>query len=80
MARNGTWDGLDESQRASAQRIFDKLESAFTEERMRLAALLAGKADHELFGQTEYEVRDGVHRLGAKSLEAALEDRQKKGL
>jgi hypothetical protein len=73
-------EGLDESKRAEALRIFEKLESAFAEERMRLAALLASKGDHELFGKTEYEIRDGVHRLGAKSLEAALEERQKKGL
>jgi hypothetical protein len=32
-----------------------------------------------LFGQTEYELRDLVHRLGAQVLEAAADERQKKG-
>jgi hypothetical protein len=44
---------------------------------MALARLLAAKADHELLGATEFQVRDAVHRLGARALEAALTGRKK---
>lgn len=74
------WDGLNEAQQASARLIYEKLAPAFEDERKRLATLLASKDDHELFGETEFRVRDAVHQLGAKAIEAALEERQKKGL
>jgi hypothetical protein len=41
--------------------------------------LLASKGDDQIFGQTEYEVRDLVHRTGAKAIQAALEGRKKGG-
>ena len=46
----------------------------------QIAVLLAGKADHELFGQTEFELREIVHRLGAKALETVANERLKKGV
>lgn len=70
---------LNEQQQADAQRIFERLGSLFDDERMRIARLLASKADPELFGKTEYELRDRVHRLGAEALEVAADERQKKG-
>jgi len=70
---------LNDEQEAEARRIYDRLGSLFDEERMRMARLLASKADRELFGRTEYEVRDRVHRLGAEALQAAADERQKKG-
>ncbi len=36
-------------------------------------------ASGPLFGQKEFELRDQVHRLGAQALEAAADERQKKG-
>jgi hypothetical protein len=60
------------------QRIYDRLEEVFEEERRRMAQALAG-AGSQLFGRTEYELRDQVHRLGARALEAAADERQKKG-
>ena len=44
-----------------------------------MAKSLASKKDGELFGRDEYEVRDRVHELGAKALEIAVNERQKKG-
>jgi hypothetical protein len=44
-----------------------------------MARLMASKANHQLFGQTEFELRDRVHELGAKALEVAADERQKKG-
>ena len=43
-----------------------------------LAELLASKEDSQILGPTEFEVRDRVHRIGAKALETAspaLEER-----
>ena len=37
------------------------------------------EADAQLLGRTEFEVRDSVHRLGARALEAALDERKKGG-
>jgi len=70
---------LNADQEAEAERIYERLEAAFDQERMRMARLMASKGNHELFGPTEYEVRDRVHELGARVLETAADERQKKG-
>jgi hypothetical protein len=70
---------LNVDQEAEAQRIYERLAAAFDQERMRMARLMASKGNHELFGATEYEVRDRVHELGARVLETAANERQKKG-
>jgi len=72
-------EALNADQEAEAQRIYERLEAAFDQERMRMARLMASKGNHELFGPTEYEVRDRVHELGARVLETAAAERQKKG-
>lgn len=61
------------------QRIYDCLEDCFEQERRRVAILLAGKDDSSLLGQTEFDLRDRVHDLGAKALEVVADERQKKG-
>jgi hypothetical protein len=62
---------------AEAQRLFKALQQPFLDEARRLAELLARKPDAQLLGKTEFEVRDAVHRLGAKALQAALDERKK---
>lgn len=64
---------------AEEQRIYELLGKVSDQELRRMAKLLAGKADSELFGQTEFELRDRVHALGARALEAVANERQKKG-
>ncbi|MBX3415955.1 MAG: hypothetical protein KF708_24955 [Pirellulales bacterium] len=61
------------------QRIYELLGKVSDQELRRMAKLLAGKGDSELFGQTEFELRDRVHALGARALEAVADERQKKG-
>lgn len=61
------------------QRIYERLGDCFEKERRQVARLLAGKDDSNLFGQTEFELRDRVHELGARVLEAVAQERQKKG-
>ncbi len=61
------------------QLVYERLSGCFDEERKRIAKLLADKDDSNLLGQTEYDLRDRVHALGAKALEVAADERQKKG-
>lgn len=70
---------LDEEQEAESQRIYERLRGAFDEELKRMARFMASKPNHQLFGQTEFELRDRVHELGARVLETAADERQKKG-
>lgn len=71
---------LSPEQEAEAQRLEGILRSAVDADIQQIARLLASKKDHELFGQTEFEVRDAVHRIGAKALETAVNERSKKGV
>jgi hypothetical protein len=71
---------LTPDQKAQAQRLYEALQGPFLDEARRLAELLAGKADAQLLGKTEFEVRDAVHRLGATALQAALDERGKRGI
>ncbi len=61
------------------QRLYERLREAFDDDIRRMAILLADKDNSNLFGQTEFEVRDRVHELGAKALETVADERQKKG-
>ena len=70
---------LDADREAEARRIYDALKHAADAELLALARLLAGMADGQLFGATEFRVRDAVHRLGALALETALAGRKKGG-
>jgi hypothetical protein len=69
---------MSEEQFAEAQRLFEVLQEAHHDEQWRMACLLTMKADGELFGQTEFEVRDRVLRMGAQAMEAAVNGRRKK--
>jgi hypothetical protein len=71
--------GLTSEQNADAERIYLALREASEDEHQRLARLLAGKSDDQLFGQAEYEVRDLVHRTGSVAIQAALDGRKKGG-
>jgi hypothetical protein len=68
---------LSTEQVAEAERIFQVLQAASADEQWRIAQLLASKSDAQLLGRTEFEVRDLVHRIGAKALETALEGRKR---
>lgn len=57
---------------AKAQELVARLRPQAEEDLLALARLLVSKQDGELFGETEFEVRDIVHRLGAKAYTAHL--------
>ena len=69
---------LTPEQEAEAQRLAAIIGRKAQEEALALARLLASKRDAELYGQTEYQIRDRVHKLGADALEAALAERKKR--
>jgi hypothetical protein len=70
---------LTPEQEAEAQILFQRLKAAFEREALELARLMASKDDRQVLGGTEVEVRDHVHRLGARVLESVLQERKKKG-
>lgn len=70
---------LTEEQNQEAARIEDIILATARTEARQIAQLLASKSNGELFGQTEFDVRDHVHRIGARAYEAVLEERKKGG-
>ncbi len=70
---------LTPEQVADAERIYEALHRASEDEHWQVAQLLASKADGEVFGGTEYQVRDLVHKTGAKAMQVALDGRKKGG-
>jgi len=70
---------LTPDQQAEADRIYQTLRQAADQDLRALAELLASKPDAQLFGATEFEVRDAAHRIGAKAIQAALQGRKKGG-
>ena len=73
-----TATALNPEQQLEAKELEAKIRLAIEKEVGALAALLAAKGERDLFGQTEFEVRDLVLRIGAKAYEERL--RQKKRL
>ena len=70
---------LTSEQEMEAQRIAKVVMELTKDEALRLGRMLAGKKNSELFGQTEFDVRDAVHRIGAAVFESALQERKKRG-
>lgn len=70
---------LDAEQQAEADLIYERIRGAFDDEARRLAALMASKETRRLFGESEFQIRDRVHALGAQVLEAVAQERIKKG-
>jgi hypothetical protein len=70
---------LSAEQQAEADLIYERIRGAFDAEARRLAELMASKETRHIFGETEYQIRDRVHALGAEVLAATAEERVKKG-
>ncbi len=71
---------LTPEQEAEAQRLAERVAQKTKEEVLNIARLLVSKADHELLGATEFDIRERVHRIGAHTLETALNGRKKGGI
>ena len=70
---------LSPEEAAEVQRVFEVMRKATEAEVWRMARLMVSKKDHELFGRTEFQLRDHLLRMGAQALEATVNDRKKGG-
>jgi hypothetical protein len=71
---------LTPEQEAEAARIEDIVKAGAAVEIRQMARLLASKCNRELLGETEFQIRDAVHRLGARAVDTALQERKKGGI
>jgi hypothetical protein len=62
---------------AKAQELVARLRPQAESELLQLARLLVSKQDHEIFGDTEFEARTIVHRIGAHAFETHLAEKKK---
>jgi hypothetical protein len=70
---------LTDEQEQEAARIEEVVRGAAQVEIRQVCRLLASRKNREFFGQTEFTLRDAMHRIGARVLDAALEERKKRG-
>lgn len=68
---------LTPEQRDEAGRIERRLLASIGDEIRGIAELLASKPDRQILGEAEFQVRDRVHRIGARAIETALDERKK---
>lgn len=67
---------LSPEQEAEAKILEAKIQQAVQKEIADLARLMVSKSDRELFGLTEFQVRDLVLRIGAKVYEEHLREKK----
>jgi hypothetical protein len=67
---------LTPEQEAEAKELEGKIRHAVEKELSGLARLMVSKSDKELFGRTEFQVRDLVLRIGAKVYEEHLREKK----
>jgi hypothetical protein len=68
---------LTPEQQDEALRIERILMESVRDDIRSIARLMASKPDRQLLGKTEFEVRDLVHKIGAKAIGTALGERKK---
>lgn len=67
---------LTVEQEAEAQRLAQRIQEVAREDILELARLLVSKRESEIFGETEFQARDLVHRVGAKAFEVHLAEKK----
>ena len=70
---------LTEEQAEEAAAIEDILAAKSQVTAKYMARLMASKGNRQLLGETEFLLRDAVHRLGAEGIDIALHERKKRG-
>jgi hypothetical protein len=63
-------------QEREAKVLEDRINSAIAREVSELARLLVSTGEHNLFGATEFQVRDLVLRMGAKAYSEHLREKK----
>lgn len=67
---------LSEEQEQEAKRLEATIRRAVDQEIRDLARLLVSKSEEDLFGQSEFQVRDLVLRIGAKAYAEHLREKK----
>lgn len=67
---------LTPEQEVEAQQLHAKIRQAVDKELANLAWLIVSKSDRDLFGQTEFDIRDLVLRIGVKVYEEHLREKK----
>jgi len=68
-----------QARQSEIERVRALMMEAVAGDIQRMAEWVVSKKDHELFGRTEFQLRDLLLRLGSRAVEAVLEDRKKGG-
>ena len=71
---------LSAEQEELAQRICQRLQTKMNEELLAMVRLMASKADHEIFGKGEFELRASSTRCERRSSPRPPTSGQKKGV
>lgn len=69
---------LSPEQEAEALRLAERMHAASKDDFLQLARLLIAKPDSQLFGATEFQVRDHALHIAAGAFQTALDGREKK--
>ena len=80
MERSHTVDGMTPEELTEVQRLHDVGLKALDKDIWQLAQFMVTKRDDQLFGETEFTLRDKALRMGAQALEATVNDRKKRGI
>ena len=70
---------MTDQQREEMARIQDIVMAKVRVEVAAMAEMLVWKSNGEFFGETEFVLRDRCHTIGGHVLDAALEQRKKRG-
>ena len=70
---------LSLEQLEEVKRIEDVVMAKMRSETHEMAVLLVTRSNREFFGKTEFQLRDAGHRVASYVLDAALEERKKRG-
>jgi hypothetical protein len=71
---------LTADQEAEAERIYGLIKSKVDEQVREMARLMASKKTSEMLGPGEFQIRDRLNEVGVGVMEAALNERAKKGV
>ena len=71
-------ESLTPEQREAAETLHQNVMEAVGDDFAALTQLLSTKTDATIFGATEFQVRDLVHAIGAKAIQAAVAAQKKR--
>jgi hypothetical protein len=68
---------LSPEQEEMAQRVCARMEEKMLAAVRQMVRRLVGRKPEEIFGPGEFELRDGLHRIGASVMEETVNERAK---